>query len=70
MSKSINEFIRKNDMGKKYTEAQKKATDKFMEDKHVIRVVVKKTKADEYKAKAESEGKSLNQYIIDCIERG
>lgn len=27
-------------------------------------------KYKEYKAKAESEGKSLNQYIIDCIERG
>ena len=56
-------------MGAKYTESQKKATAKFMEDKHVIRVVVKKNKADEYKAKAEAEGKSLNQYIIDCIER-
>lgn len=57
-------------MGNKYTEAQKKATAKFMADKHTIRVVVTKEKADEYKSKAESEGKSLNQYIIDCIERG
>lgn len=57
-------------MGNKYTEAQKKATAKFMEDKHTIRVVVTKRKAEEYKAKAKSEGKSLNQYIIDCIERG
>lgn len=57
-------------MGAKYTESQKNATAKFMEDKHVIRVVVKKTKADEYKAKAKAEGKSLNQYIIDRIERG
>ena len=56
-------------MQKELTDAQKKATAKFMEDKHVIRVVVKKSKADEYKAKAESAGKSLNQYIIDCIER-
>ena len=57
-------------MGKKYTEAQKKATAKFMADKHTIRVVVTKNKAEEYKTKAEAEGKSLNQYIIDCIERG
>ena len=57
-------------MGREYTEAQKKATAKFMEDKHTIRVVVTKSKAEEYKAKAKSEGKSLNQYIIDCIERG
>lgn len=27
-------------------------------------------KYKEYKEKSESEGKSLNQYIIDCIERG
>lgn len=58
-------------MGNKYTEAQKKATAKFMADKHTIRVVVTKSKAYEYKAKAEEKGyKSLNQYIIDCIERG
>lgn len=57
-------------MGKAYTEAQKKATAKFMADKHTIRVVVTKEKANQYKAKAEAEGKSLNQYIIDCIERG
>lgn len=63
-------FKKENIMGKKYTEAQKKATAKFMEDKHTIRVVVTKDKANEYKSKAEAEGKSLNQYIIDCIERG
>ena len=57
-------------MGNKYTEAQKKATAKFMADKHTIRVVVPKSKADEYKAKADALGKSLNQFIIDCIERG
>lgn len=57
-------------MGKVYTEAQKKATAKFMADKHTIRVVVTKEKANQYKSKAEAEGKSLNQYIIDCIERG
>ena len=57
-------------MGAKYTESQKKAAAKFMADKHTIRVVVTKSKADEYKAKAKAEGKSLNQYIIDCIERG
>lgn len=57
-------------MGKVYTEAQKKATAKFMADKHTIRVVVTKEKANQYKAKAKAEGKSLNQYIIDLIERG
>lgn len=33
-------------------------------------ITVPKGKKNEYKAKAEAEGKSLNQYIIDCIERG
>ena len=55
-------------MGAKYTEGQARATAKYMEDKHTIKVVVTKQKAAEYKRMAESEGKSLNQYIIDCIE--
>ncbi len=55
-------------MGSKYTESQKIATEKYMKDKHTIRVVVTKEKAAEYKALAEFSGKSLNQYIIDKIE--
>lgn len=57
-------------MGSRYTEGQKNATAKYMKDKHTIRVVVSKEKAAEYKRAAESSGKSLNQYIIDCIEKG
>mgnify|MGYP006319541367 CR=1 FL=1 len=30
---------------------------------------VPKGKKEEYKAKAEKQGKSLNQYIIECIEK-
>lgn len=55
-------------MGSKYTEGQKNATARYMADRHTIRVVVTKKKADEYKAMAQAEGKSLNQFIIDCIE--
>ena len=36
-------------MGSKYTEAQKRATANYMEDKHTIRVVVTKEEADRYK---------------------
>ena len=36
-------------MGLKYTEAQKRATANYMEDKHTIRVVVTKKDADRYK---------------------
>ncbi len=57
-------------MGSKYTQSQIKATKKYLETLDEIRIRAPKGKKDEYKAKAEAEGKSLNQYIIDCIERG
>ena len=53
---------------------QKEKTDykrAFNEQKYDrLFITVPKGKKEEYKAKAEAEGKSLNQYIIDCIERG
>lgn len=54
-------------MGKRYTDAQKRASGNYMQDKHVIRVVVTKEKAEEYKKRAAEDGKSLNQYIIKQI---
>ncbi len=57
-------------MGAKYTEGQKNATANYMKDRHAIRVIVTKEKAAEYKNKAADQGKSLNQFIIDCIEKG
>lgn len=56
-------------MGAKYTEGQKSATAKYMAERHTIRVVVTKDKAEEYKALATAEDKSLNQFIIDRIEQ-
>ena len=57
-------------MGSKYTEAQKRATANYMEDKHTIRVVVTKKDADRYKRIAAERGyPSLNKFIIDCIEK-
>lgn len=52
----------------KDSSVQARATAKYMEGRHTIRVVVTKEKAEEYKARAKAEGKSLNQYIIDKIE--
>lgn len=49
-------------------EIQARATAKYMENKHTIRVVVTKEKAEEYKERAKKQEKSLNQYIIDLIE--
>ena len=57
-------------MGSNYTEAQKRATANYMEDKHTIRVVVTKEEADRYKKIAREKGfPSLNKFIIDCIEK-
>ena len=56
-------------MGSKYTEAQKRATANYMEDKHTIRVVVTKEEADRYKKIAKEKSyPSLNKFIIDCVE--
>ena len=56
-------------MGSKYTEAQKRATANYMEDKHTIRVVVTKKEADSYKKVAKERGyTSLNKFIIECVE--
>lgn len=51
-----------------YTEAQARASKKYLENFDEIRIRVPKGKKDEYKALAESEGKSMNQFIIDKIE--
>lgn len=58
-------------MGAEYTESQIKATKKYMENMHTIKVVVTKEKADEYKNFAKEKSfSSLNKFIIDCIEKG
>ena len=57
-------------MGAKYTESQKKATAKYMEDKHTIRVVVTKNDAKRYMAASKEKGySSLNKFIVTCIEK-
>lgn len=55
-------------MGAKYTKGQADATAKYMSDKHMIRVVTPQEKAAEYKAEAKAEDKSLNQFIVDCVD--
>lgn len=57
-------------VAKKYTEAQKRATLKYQKNKVKIQLLVSPTKREEYRGKATAQGKSLQQYIIDCIERG
>ena len=56
-------------MGATYNEAQKKATMKYLKEKtDDIRIRVPKGMKDRWKEYAESQGKSLNQFIIDVVE--
>lgn len=56
-------------MGKEYTEAQKRATDKYLkENTDLIRIRVPKGKKAEYQALADKHGKSLTAYISDLLE--
>lgn len=54
---------------REYSQAQNKATQKYIKNNYdEIKVRVPKGKREEYKVKADVEGKSLNQFIVDCIE--
>ena len=55
-------------MSGKYTEAQKKATIKYLKQTVSIQIRVTEAKREEYREKAQKAGKSLNQYIIDLLE--
>ena len=53
-----------------YTDKQNKATQKYIkENLEQVRFWVSKGKKDEYKAFAESQGKSLTALIVELIER-
>ena len=47
---------------------RKKANEKYLATLDEIRIRVPKGKKQEYKERAEREGKSLNQFIVDRIE--
>lgn len=58
-------------MGSKYTEAQKRASIKYLkESTDDIRIRTKKGTKDRWKEAAAKKGKSLSQFIIDCVEQG
>ncbi len=55
-------------MSEKY-QYNKKYAEKYIRDKFDnLQIRVPKGKKDEYKAMAKRAGKSLNQFILDCIE--
>ena len=53
-----------------YTEAQKKASIKYMSEKtDDIRLRVPKGLKDKYKIEADKRGVSMTQFIINCVEK-
>ena len=54
-------------MGKEYTEAQKRATDKYMEGRKTIRLVVTDAEHEQIKARAASLKMSMSNYIKELI---
>ena len=56
-------------MGEKYTDAQRRATLKYLSEKtDDVRVRVPKGTKERWRTEAEVEGKSLQRFIIDAIE--
>lgn len=54
----------------RYTEAQNRATQKYVKANYDdIKVRVPKGKREEYKAHAETQGKSLNQLVIELLDK-
>ena len=57
-------------MGAKYTEAQKRASEKYKAaSRDKLTIDVPKGAKDRYKAHAESRGKSLTSLIVELLER-
>lgn len=55
----------------RYTDAQKRSAEKYLSEKvEDIRIRVPKGQKAVIKAFAEAQGKSVNQFIIDCINEG
>ena len=59
---------RKNKMGAKYNESQANAAKSYRSKFDRINIYVPKGQKDFYKKVASENGKSLNQFIVDCIE--
>ena len=54
----------------RYTEAQNKATQKYIKNNYDdIKIRVPKGKREIYKAHAEAQGKSLNQLVIELLDK-
>lgn len=56
-------------MGEKYTEAQKRANEKYQTEKtDLLRIRVPKGRKDVYKEYAKQRGQSLTAFVFEAIE--
>lgn len=56
-------------MGKEYTDAQKKATIRYLKDKtDSIQIRAEKGTKERWRTEASARGKSLNRFIVDAVE--
>lgn len=53
----------------KYSPAQKRAIDNYRKTIDTIRITVPKGRKAAYQAAANAAGKSLNAFVVDCIEK-
>ena len=53
----------------KLSESRKRANDKYLSEQEEIKIRVPKGKKDKIKDQAESQGMSVNAYIIGLIEK-
>ena len=56
-------------MGREYTEAQKKASLAYQQNKAQIKITVSKEQRDQYQKHAESKGISLTALIVELLEK-
>lgn len=56
-------------MGRKYTDAQKKATLKYQEDKVKIQILVTPDQRETYRQLAKNKGMNLTKLIINLLEK-
>lgn len=56
-------------MGAKYTEGQQRASAKYLQGKHQVRLIIPEEDYQRYKGEAAKRMMSVNQFIVECIEK-
>lgn len=56
-------------MANKYTDAQKKASMKYQQDRAQIKITISKEQRDKYQALAKNKGMSMTELIVKLLEK-